>query len=395
MKSILSIVPFVAVAAALNDQCSLVTVTETVYASPSPYAPASATTLSVSTKENAYPASVSSEIKTPSSYPVYPVASTSCDRETVSVTTTNKVTVTIGAGYATSSAYTPAPSSVEKPAYTPAPSSAEEPAYTPAPSSVEEPVYSLFSSPYPAAPAPSAAVPEQSKPAAIPTYEEPAKPAPSKEPVAQEENTSTPEVSAQATSGKATFYGGNISGGTCSFTGYTLPSGMFGTAFSGSAWNSGANCGRCVNVKGPNGQTIKAMIVDQCPECEPSHLDLFQNGFEKIGTLSAGIIKISYDFVPCGITSPIVLKNKEGTSPYWFSMQVMNGNTGVSKLEVSTDGGKTWKATQRQPYNFFENSAGFGTQSVDVKVTSIDGKTVVTKGVSIQAGKLTTAGGNF
>lgn len=73
----------------------------------------------------------------------------------------------------------------------------------------------------------------------------------------------------------------------------------------------------------------------------------------------------------------------------------MNGNVGISKLEVSTDGGKSWKATKRQPYNFFENSSGFGTQSVDVKVTSVDGKTVVVKGVSVQAGKLTTAGSNF
>ncbi|KAF2012859.1 carbohydrate-binding module family 63 protein, partial [Aaosphaeria arxii CBS 175.79] len=202
-------------------------------------------------------------------------------------------------------------------------------------------------------------------------------------------------VGKEATSGKATFYGGNLSGGMCSFTGYTLPAGLFGTAFSGAAWDNGANCGRCVNVKGPNGKTIKAMVVDQCPECEPSHLDLFQDAFAQIGSISDGIIPISYDFVDCGISSPITLKNKEGTSPYWFSMQVMNSNKPISKLEVSTDGGSSWKSTTRQEYNYFENPSGYGTSSVDVKVTSTDGQSITVKDVSIAASSTKTGSSNF
>lgn len=76
-------------------------------------------------------------------------------------------------------------------------------------------------------------------------------------------------------------------------------------------------------------------------------------------------------------------------------MQVMNSNVPVSKLEVSTDGGATWQATTRQSYNFFENTSGFGTDSVDVKVTSADGGSVVVNGVSIAAGTTKTAESNF
>ena len=136
-------------------------------------------------------------------------------------------------------------------------------------------------------------------------------------------------------------------------------------------------------------------IVDQCPECPSSKLDLFESAFTQLGSKSAGIIPISYSVVPCGITSPLVLKNKEGTSPYWFAMQVMNANVAVASLSVSTDGGNTWKATTRSKYNFFENSAGFGTSTVDVKVTATNGKSVVVKGVSVQANAVKTAGGNF
>lgn len=99
--------------------------------------------------------------------------------------------------------------------------------------------------------------------------------------------------------------------------------------------------------------------------------------------------------MPCGITSPIKLHNKSGTSPYWFSMQVINANEPVKSLEVSIDGGSTWKATQRQDYNFFENPSGFGTEKVDVRVTSVTGKVVTAKGVSIAADSETALSSNF
>jgi hypothetical protein len=60
-------------------------------------------------------------------------------------------------------------------------------------------------------------------------------------------------------SGSSTFYGGNLSGGNCMFTTYTLPAGILGTAFSGQKWDNSANCGACIEVTGPSG-TVKAMV---------------------------------------------------------------------------------------------------------------------------------------
>lgn len=76
-------------------------------------------------------------------------------------------------------------------------------------------------------------------------------------------------------------------------------------------------------------------------------------------------------------------------------MQVMNANVAVASLSVSTDGGASWKPTTRSAYNFWENPAGFGTSSVDVKVTGTNGKSVVVKGVSVASGVTKTAGGNL
>ncbi|KAL5422766.1 hypothetical protein PMIN06_007697 [Paraphaeosphaeria minitans] len=220
-----------------------------------------------------------------------------------------------------------------------------------------------------------------------------AAPAQSSQAAAEPDTAAEVTSSAASVTGTASFYGGNTVGGACSFSGYTIPSNLFGTAFGGN-WDA-SECGACVQVTNKAGKSIKAMIVDQCPECAVNKLDLFENAFTQIGTKSDGIIPITYTIVPCGITSPIVLKNKEGTSPYWFSMQVMNSNVAVSKLEVSTDGGATWTATKRSAYNFWENSAGFGTSSVDVRVTGVNGKTVTVNGVSVAASTTKTASANF
>ncbi|RYO81869.1 hypothetical protein DL764_009698 [Monosporascus ibericus] len=212
------------------------------------------------------------------------------------------------------------------------------------------------------------------------------------------------EVLARANQGKASSYGGNLDGGNCMFSGYSLPSGVYGTALSGSRWNSAAQCGSCVSVKGPNGKTIKAMVVDKCPECDANKLDLFQNAFTQIGDLSQGIIDITWDYVPCGITGPLKVRNKSGTSAYLgsqkrfisFSMQVVNSNSAVTALDVSTDGGKTWQPTVRQDYNYFQKGdySGFGTDKVTVKVKCSSGKTMTLSNIGVQSSSEYTASGN-
>ncbi|KAJ5933492.1 hypothetical protein N7454_005821 [Penicillium verhagenii] len=201
--------------------------------------------------------------------------------------------------------------------------------------------------------------------------------------------------SASETAGTATYYGGNLSGGTCSFSDYTLPSSLFGTALSIDQWDNAANCGACVAVKGPNGETIKAMIVDECPSCEANHFDLFEDAFGEIADISAGIIDIDWEFTSCDLDGALKLRNKSGSSEYWFSMQVVNANEPVTALEVSTDGGSTWTSTTRQSYNYFEYSSGFGTDTVDVRVTGKSGNTVVVEDVSCSTTSEITADSNL
>ncbi|KAI2700426.1 CAZyme family CBM63 [Penicillium roqueforti] len=209
-------------------------------------------------------------------------------------------------------------------------------------------------------------------------------------------SSSTVSVSLGASiAGEATFYGGNVGGGTCSFSGYTLPSNLFGTALSLQRWDDAANCGTCVSVTGPSGNSITAMIVDQCPECESDHLDLFHEAFAELADTSLGVIETTWSYVSCDLDGPLQLKNKDGTGPYWFSMQVVNANEAVTALDVSTDGGSTWQGTTRTYYNFFEYDAGFRTSTVDVRVTGASGNTVIVQDVAVVSGTSVTAASNL
>ncbi|KAJ5991689.1 hypothetical protein N7451_007413 [Penicillium sp. IBT 35674x] len=213
--------------------------------------------------------------------------------------------------------------------------------------------------------------------------------------IASFSSSSSSSSSSSETAGTATYYGGNLSGGTCSFSDYTLPSSLFGTALSIDQWDDAANCGACVAVKGPNGKTIKAMIVDECPSCATNHFDLFEDAFGEIADISAGVVDIDWEFTSCDLDGALKLRNKSGTSQYWFSMQVVNANEPVSALEASTDGGSTWISTTRTSYNYFEYTSGFGTDTVDVRVTGKSGNTVVVKSVSCSTTSDITADSNL
>ncbi|KAL8314623.1 hypothetical protein RB598_001240 [Gaeumannomyces tritici] len=121
---------------------------------------------------------------------------------------------------------------------------------------------------------------------------------------------------ALAIPGDATFTNGNLASGTCSFSSYSFPPGIYGSGLGPANWAGGAKCGACLQVTGPRGST-KVMIVDSCPSCSGSRLNLFSDAFKLIGDPSDGVIPINYDPISCGIAKPLRLRNKSGTSKWY------------------------------------------------------------------------------
>ena len=66
-------------------------------------------------------------------------------------------------------------------------------------------------------------------------------------------------VGADPIKGDATFTGGNIGGGTCSFANYSFLAGLSGTGIGPSNWATGGKCGACLRVNGPKG-SVRVMV---------------------------------------------------------------------------------------------------------------------------------------
>jgi expansin (peptidoglycan-binding protein) len=98
-------------------------------------------------------------------------------------------------------------------------------------------------------------------------------------------------------------------------------------------------------------------------------------------------IDVSWDVVSCLWDSPLAVQNKEGTSGYWFSMQVQHANWPIQALEVSTNGGRDWQNTLSRDYNFFEKApggGGYGGDRVDLKITCANGNVVMMMDVEVK-----------
>ncbi|GAB1527654.1 hypothetical protein RhiTH_010842 [Rhizoctonia solani] len=185
----------------------------------------------------------------------------------------------------------------------------------------------------------------------------------------------------------ATTYGGNWPGGMCSFSDYPHV-GLNGVALGGAQWFGAAGCGACIKITGASG-SVTAMVNDQCPECNNNHLDLDEAYAAKVDAnfRAKGIFDIKWEFVPCTVSGNLQFKNKEGTSQWYFAMQVRNSRLPIDTLEVSTNNGASWTKVNREPYNFFTAYSGLG-EVVDVRVTSTTGQQIIQKGIKVSSGSI-------
>ena len=112
-------------------------------------------------------------------------------------------------------------------------------------------------------------------------------------------------ANAASLSGQATFYGGNVAGGACSFSTYTLPSNILGTALSDSNWDTSANCGACVSVTGPAGNSILAMVIFPFSSSKRSLTRIYRS-WMNVPDAAQTILISSQTHLPIWRTQPLV-----------------------------------------------------------------------------------------
>ncbi|USP74912.1 carbohydrate-binding module family 63 protein [Curvularia clavata] len=215
-------------------------------------------------------------------------------------------------------------------------------------------------------------------------------------------NTSSTADAGEVFNGDTTWYGKTCGeescwqNGACAFVDYTLPATIDGsTCVSEVIWNSSYHCGACVEIT-YKGQKKIAMITNKTGG-DSVHLDLSPDMFSQLADKGLGEINTQWRYVACPIADPLEIRMHGGASQWWFAATVINATLHTAKLEVSSDSGKTWKATTRNINNFFTlpGNGGTNTKTAWVRVTSDTGSQVVIEDVDMTSNKYTKATTNY
>jgi len=185
-----------------------------------------------------------------------------------------------------------------------------------------------------------------------------------------------------AYTGQATHYEAHGGGGNCSYP--APPADQLYVALSPGEYAAAGACGGYLDVTGPKG-SVRVKIMDQCPECTAGHLDLSKQAFARIGTLSDGIVKVSYRLVRSPrVPGSLAYRVKEGSSQYWLALLPDNHGNLVARLEVRSAGG--WVALRHEDYNYWIAEKGAGPGPFSVRLTDIYGAQVVSSGIALRPG---------
>ncbi|MEU9823992.1 expansin EXLX1 family cellulose-binding protein [Micromonospora chersina] len=193
-----------------------------------------------------------------------------------------------------------------------------------------------------------------------------------------------PPLGGAVHSGKATFYDSKGAGGNCSRP--TAPANRLYVALGPDEYAAGASCGGHLDVTGPKG-TVRVLVMDQCPECEPGHLDLSAEAFARIADPVQGVVKVSYRaVVDPPLPGPLTFRVKEGASQWWFAVLVGDHGNPLRAVEVRQGG--SWRAAAREDYNYWLIPSGAGPGPYTIRVTDAYGHRATATGIRMLPGQV-------
>jgi expansin (peptidoglycan-binding protein) len=186
---------------------------------------------------------------------------------------------------------------------------------------------------------------------------------------------------ATASSGRATFYELERLG-NCSFHDVRV-SDLY-VALGPAEYRKAAACGSFLDVSGPKG-TVRVKVADQCPECERGHLDLSRAAFSRIAEGAKGSVAVRYTTVVDPPAGPLSFRVKEGSSKFWFALQVDDHGNELRSVQVRSGGG-AWRTLVRADFNYWISETGAGTGPFQVRVADVRGHTAEVSGIRFRVG---------
>nr|WQM79104.1 hypothetical protein PCFP21_260 [Curtobacterium flaccumfaciens pv. poinsettiae]WQM79198.1 hypothetical protein PCFP23_245 [Curtobacterium flaccumfaciens pv. poinsettiae]WQM79338.1 hypothetical protein PCFP24_440 [Curtobacterium flaccumfaciens pv. poinsettiae]WQM79413.1 hypothetical protein PCFP11_330 [Curtobacterium flaccumfaciens pv. poinsettiae]WQM79448.1 hypothetical protein PCFP31_070 [Curtobacterium flaccumfaciens pv. poinsettiae] len=200
--------------------------------------------------------------------------------------------------------------------------------------------------------------------------------------------TPTPAAEvANASSKYATHYdfgpGGGGTNGNCSFP--EIPKGELYVAVGPDKYRHGAGCGTYLEVTGPKGK-VAVVVMDQCHECEPGHLDLSDTAFRKIGNYNDGKIPVKFKAIKNPTVPPIALRFKEGSSASWLALQIINNGNVLRGVAISRKDRMQWLRRTEYGYWLAPRATGRGPYSITIR--DVLGHQATIRNVPLKPGEL-------
>jgi expansin (peptidoglycan-binding protein) len=151
-------------------------------------------------------------------------------------------------------------------------------------------------------------------------------------------------------------------------------------------YRGGTVCGAYLNITGPLG-TIQAEIVDMCPGCAASQLDLSPAAFTRIQAMARGTAKISYQLArDPALPGPLGVRVGPGSNAGSLAVQVLNHGNPLSGIQVNG------RPLTPRGDGYWIAARGAGTGPFNVLVTDTDGNSAVLTGITLRPGAVQQTG---
>jgi expansin len=185
-------------------------------------------------------------------------------------------------------------------------------------------------------------------------------------------------VAAGQSAGQADFYNPAQAEDRCSIEPLTS-NGLY-VSLPPTQYANGAECGAYLDIRGPLGM-VQAEIIDMCPGCGASQLDLSAAAFARIQQPSLGTAQISYQLaLDPALPGPLAVRIGSGSTAGSLALQVLNHGNPLSAVQVNSH-----PLTLRAD-GYWIAPAGAGSGPFQVRVTDTAGHTVVLTGITLRPG---------
>ena len=146
----------------------------------------------------------------------------------------------------------------------------------------------------------------------------------------------------------------------------------------------GKGCGTILEVAGPKG-TTRVQVVDLCPSCPAGKIDLGRAAFARVGDLSAGIVRISYDTVRDPQVGNLAVQLKGGNGRNALQVVVNNHGNPLSTVELLRPSGPV--GLQRGEDNVWRGPSAQLTAPVSLRIADGFGHQAVVDNLALDRGE--------